>query len=84
VFPLSSVERQTVQNRCPLTSGWTVNVAAGARIWEQSKALPSYSSVLTLLWIKERIEIYSDSDEEAGLDELEPEQFTINRRRWPR
>jgi hypothetical protein len=60
------------------------NVATGARIWEQSKALPSYSSVLTLLWIKERIEIYSDSDEEAGLDELDPEQFTMNRRRWPR
>jgi hypothetical protein len=60
------------------------NVAAGARIWEQSKALPSYSSVLTLLWIKERIEIYSDSDEGAGLDELDPEQFTIHRRRWPR
>ena len=60
------------------------NVIAGARIWEQSKALPSYSSVLTLLWIKERIEIYSDSDEEVGLEELDPEQFTIKRRRWPR
>jgi hypothetical protein len=48
------------------------NVAVGARIWEQSKALPSYSSVLTLLWIKERIEIYSDSDEEAGLEDLDP------------
>jgi len=60
------------------------NVAPGAQVWEQSKALPSYSSVLTLLWIKERIEIYSDYDEEAGLDELDPEQFTINRRRWPR
>lgn len=60
------------------------NVGAGTQIWEQSKALPSYSSVLTLLWIKERIEIYSDYDEEAGLDELDPEQFTINRRRWPR
>ena len=60
------------------------NVAAGARLWEQSKALPSYSSVLTLLWIKERIEIYSDDDEQVGLDELDPEQFTISRRRWPR
>jgi hypothetical protein len=60
------------------------NVAADARIWEQSKALRSYSSVLTLLWIKERIEIYSDSDDEAGLDELDAEQFTMNRRRWPR
>lgn len=59
------------------------NVATGARIWEQSKALPSYSSVLTLLWIKERIEIYSDSDDETGLDELDPQQFTTSRRRWP-
>ena len=60
------------------------NVAAGARIWEQSKALPSYSSVVTLLWIKERIEIYSEYDEKGGLDELDPEEFTINRKRWPR
>lgn len=60
------------------------NVAAGAHIWEQTKALPSYSSVLTLLWIKERIEIYSDSGEEAGLEELDLEQFTMSRRRWPR
>jgi hypothetical protein len=60
------------------------NVGAGNQIWEQSKALPSYSSVLTLLWIKGRIEIYSDYDEETGLDELDPEQFTTNRRRWPR
>lgn len=60
------------------------NVARDAHVWEQSKALPSYSSVLTLLWIKERIEIYSDDDEDVGLEELNPEQFTINRRRWPR
>jgi hypothetical protein len=60
------------------------NVADGAHIWEQSKALPSYSSVLTLLWIKERIEIYSDYDEDVGLDELDPEQFTTNRHKWPR
>jgi len=60
------------------------NITDGAHIWEQSKALPSYSSVLTLLWIKERIEIYSDYDEDIVLDELDPEQFTTNRRRWPR
>jgi hypothetical protein len=59
------------------------NVATGARIWEQSKALPSYASVLTLLWIKERIEIYSDSDNEASLDDLDPDQFRISRRKWP-
>jgi len=60
------------------------NVASGSQIWEQSRGLPSYSSVLTLLWIKERIEIYSDTDEEVGLEELDPEQFTTKRRRWPR
>jgi len=59
------------------------NVSTDALIWEQSKALPTYSSVLTLLWIKERIEIYSD-DESTALDELDPEQFTVNRQRWPR
>jgi IrrE N-terminal-like domain len=60
------------------------NIAPDAQIWEQSKALPSYSSVLTLLWIKERVEIYSDYDEEASLDELDPEQFRTNRGKWPR
>jgi hypothetical protein len=39
--------------------------------------------VLTLLWIKERIEVYSDSDEDVALDELDSE-FTTKRRRWPR
>jgi hypothetical protein len=29
-------------------------------------------------------EIYSDYDEEANPDELDPEQFTTNRRKWPR
>lgn len=60
------------------------NVSNDALIWEQSKALPTYSSALTLLWIKDRIEIYSDDDESIALDELDPEQFTVNRRRWPR
>jgi hypothetical protein len=40
--------------------------------------------VLTLLWIKERIEVYSDYDEEPGLTELDPEEFGIKRQRWPR
>lgn len=32
-------------------------------IWEHSIGLPSYHSVLSLLWIKERIDKYSDYDE---------------------
>jgi hypothetical protein len=30
------------------------NLSEGAQIWEQSKSLPRYASVLSLLWIKER------------------------------
>jgi hypothetical protein len=30
------------------------NLLEGAQIWEQSKSLPRYASVLSLLWIKER------------------------------
>ena len=32
-------------------------------LWEHSMGLPFYESVLSLLWIKERIERYSDYDE---------------------
>lgn len=59
------------------------NVGTSAQIWVQSTAPPSYSTVLTLLWIKERVEIYAAYDEDA-LEELDPEQFTTNRRRGPR
>lgn len=40
------------------------NVQQSSKIWEHSIPLPSYESVLTLLWIKERIENHSDYDEE--------------------
>jgi hypothetical protein len=48
----------------------SLNVSTHALIWEQSKALPNYLSVLTLLWIRERIEISSGSDSSTALDEL--------------
>ena len=51
------------------------NVRDGAEIWEQSIALPAYGSVLSLLWIKNRIEKYSDQDEDELLEELDGEHF---------
>jgi hypothetical protein len=59
------------------------NLVEGARIYEESRSLPSYRAVLTLIWIKDRIEKRSDYDEEEG-DTLDPNDFTIYRKRWPR
>jgi hypothetical protein len=56
------------------------NVIEGSEIWEQSVTLPAYSSVLSLLWIKDRIEKYSDQDEEELLEELDGEHFNARRR----
>jgi IrrE N-terminal-like domain len=36
------------------TTGLTVSKSKQATIWEQSKALPTYNSVISLLWLKKR------------------------------
>jgi hypothetical protein len=51
-----------------------------ARLFEHSIFLPYYEAVLTLLWLQLR----DLPDEESTLEELEPEDFTLNRKRWPR
>jgi Zn-dependent peptidase ImmA (M78 family) len=48
-----------------------------ARIWEHSLWLPNYDATLTLLYIKEAIE---HEEDDQGLD---PEEFSIHRKRWP-
>jgi hypothetical protein len=54
----------------------------GAEIWEQSLSLPSYDSVITLLWLKQ--EIGKEAvDEDSLLEELDPDEFTLRRKRWP-
>lgn len=52
-------------------------------VQEHSIWLPSYDSVLTLLYIEESAIFLADPEEEA-LEELRPEDFTVNRRKWPR
>lgn len=55
-------------------------IEEGSKIWEHSIGLPFYESVLSLLWIKERIERYSDYDEPEP-DELDPYRFDSAQRR---
>ncbi len=52
-------------------------------LMEESILLPSYEAVVTLLWAK-KISSAFRSDEEELLQELIPEDFSLNRQRWPR
>jgi hypothetical protein len=54
-----------------------------ATILEESRAMPTYDGVLTLLWIRESIEHGRDEDPEDALQPLDPSEFTVGRRRWP-
>jgi hypothetical protein len=59
------------------------NLRDDAKILEQSTFLPFYMSTLSLLYLKDRVEQRDDFDEEDE-SELDPAEFTVNRRRWPR
>ena len=59
------------------------NLKEGSKIYEESRLLPSYGSVLTLLWAKDTIERRSDFQDPED-DSLDPSEFTLNRKRWPR
>lgn len=52
-----------------------------AHILEHSVPMPGYDGVLTLLLIPEEIEERSDS--ETFLEELDPKDFTLQRKTWP-
>lgn len=44
--------------------------------------LPWYDSVITLLWVKREI-TKGEREEDSLLAELDPEEFTLRRKRWP-
>lgn len=50
---------------------------------EDSIPLPNYGAVFTLLWIVQ-IEKSPGTEEEEPLEELDPNEFTLQRTRWPR
>jgi uncharacterized protein DUF955 len=54
-----------------------------AIISEQTIAMPSYGACLTLLWARRELENRASEADEL-LSELDPEGFTLNRKRWPR
>ena len=51
---------------------------------EHSIGLPNYDAVLTLLWAYKVEPLPAGDSQEALLEDLDPEDFTLNRRRWPR
>lgn len=51
---------------------------------EHSISLRNYSAVLTLLWAYKVESVEAGDDEEVFIEGLDPEDFTLNRRRWPR
>jgi len=61
---------------------YSSNLREKAKILEQSLYLPFYKSVLSLLYLKDRVEERDEFDEEEE-SEMDPDEFTINRRRWP-
>ncbi len=48
---------------------------------EHSVRLPNYGAVITLLWVEGGT---PSSDTGGLLDELDPDGFTLDRKRWPR
>ena len=65
--------------------GWidSYNLKSDAVVYEESRSLPLYESVLTLLWFKDDVQKRSDYQEEDD-PSLDPNEFTLQRRKWPR
>ena len=51
---------------------------------EHSVSLPNYEAVLTLLWVVKTRGSTEEYYEEPYLEDLDPEGFTLKRKRWPR
>ena len=63
-----------------IKSSWLKDDAV---VSEQSILMPSYEGCLSLIWIRRAIEQKPTAEDEL-LPELDPEGFTVNRKRWPR
>ena len=61
---------------------WFPEIPRVREVYEHSMKLGNYPTVLSLLWIR-GIESASDDPEvEEPLEELDPEEFSLRRRRW--
>ena len=53
-------------------------------VLEHSLDLPNYGAVLTLLWVVETKGAAEESYGDPYLEEMDPDDFTLKRKRWPR
>lgn len=58
---------------------WFPEIPAVREVHEHSTKLGNYPTVLTLLWIR-----HVEGPIEESLEELDPKEFSLGRRRWPR
>jgi Zn-dependent peptidase ImmA (M78 family) len=67
------------------SASWLAASSAGnpEYILEHSIWLPFYNSVLTLLYVEDVGHSLQD-DDRGSLEEMNPEDFTVKRKRWPR
>jgi hypothetical protein len=71
----------------PVASDLWLDAKAAERVetlLEHSVSLPSYDAVLTLLWAYKTAPALHHSGADEILEELDPSDFTLGRRRWPR
>lgn len=71
------------QETVPASAWLEDDVPEDARIIEQTRCMPSYSGALTLLWLPEPVSSRTIREED-GLEELNPDDFGLGRRNWPR
>lgn len=77
--PLSS-EMEEVPAEAWITSSW---LRENAVVFEQSIPMPSYDGCLSLIWARRPIEDHPTAEDEL-LRELDPDDFTLKRKRWLR
>jgi hypothetical protein len=63
----------------PIDAWLQGNLDQDATVLEESRAMPHYDGVLTLLWMRESPEKTDD----GGLEPLDPGEFGLERKTWP-
>jgi len=73
-------EMEEVPAETWIKSSW---LRQDAVVSEQTVPMPSYDGCLSLIWVRRPIEDRPTAEDEL-LRELDPDDFTIKRKRWPR
>jgi IrrE N-terminal-like domain len=73
-------EMEEVPAEAWITSSW---LREDAVVFEQTVPMPSYEGCLSLIWARRPIEDRPTAEDEL-LRELDPDDFGLKRKRWPR